>query len=108
MEKKLIHITSTQVFTEHVKNSECPVVIDLHAKWCGPCKKISPLYESFVKKYPQVQFCKMDIDDPNVKDLVAIFEITSVPTFLFFKDGNIHDKVEGSDMKKVMGLIETL
>ncbi|GMY24016.1 TPR repeat-containing thioredoxin TDX [Fagus crenata] len=65
------------------------------ATWCGPCRVISPLYTSLAGKYPKVVFLKVDIDE--AKDVAARWNISSVPTFFFLKNGKEVDKVVGAD-----------
>lgn len=65
------------------------------ATWCGPCRFISPLYTSLAGKYPTVVFLKADIDE--AKDVAARWNISSVPTFFFIKNGKEVDKVVGAD-----------
>ncbi|KAA8542848.1 hypothetical protein F0562_024000 [Nyssa sinensis] len=65
------------------------------ASWCGPCRFISPLYTTLAGKYPKVVFLKVDIDD--ARDVAARWNISSVPTFFFMKNGKEVDKVVGAD-----------
>lgn len=44
------------------------VVVDFHATWCGPCKMISPFFESLQKDFENIVFCKIDVDDVSVSD----------------------------------------
>lgn len=65
------------------------------ATWCGPCRFISPLYLDLAGKYPKVVFLKVDIDD--ARDVAARWNISSVPTFHFIRNGKEVDKVVGAD-----------
>nr|GMD32509.1 TPR repeat-containing thioredoxin TDX [Ipomoea batatas] len=65
------------------------------ATWCGPCRYMSPLYTSLAGKYPRVVFLKVDIDE--ARDVAARWNISSVPTFFFIKNGSEVDKVIGAD-----------
>ncbi len=83
------------------ESSEIPqqgaVVIDFFATWCGPCKRIAPVFEDLADKfYPKVQFFKVDVDESG--ELVNLFDISAMPTFVFLKDGKVVKKVEGADM----------
>jgi thioredoxin 1 len=78
------------------------VVIDFFATWCGPCKRIAPVFEDLADKfYPAVTFLKVDVDESP--ELVDQFDVSAMPTFVFLKDGVIVKRVEGAD---VMGLEE--
>lgn len=60
-------------------------VIDFHAKWCGPCKTMSPLFDKMKEKYgDKAEFVKVDIEVDE--DLASSYNISSVPTFLIVKD----------------------
>jgi thioredoxin 1 len=73
------------------------VVIDFYATWCGPCKRIAPIFEDLSDKfYTKVQFLKVDVDESP--DLVETFDVHAMPTFVFLKDGKVVKKVEGADM----------
>ncbi|XP_040873898.1 TPR repeat-containing thioredoxin TDX isoform X1 [Glycine max] len=65
------------------------------ATWCGPCRFISPIYTSLAEKYPKVVFLKVDIDE--ARDVAAGWNISSVPTFFFVKNGKEVDSVVGAD-----------
>ena len=73
------------------------VVIDFYATWCGPCKRIAPVFEDLADKfYPKIQFLKVDVDESP--ELVDKFDVHAMPTFVFLKDGKIVKRVEGADM----------
>ncbi|KAL5545121.1 hypothetical protein UlMin_008905 [Ulmus minor] len=65
------------------------------ATWCGPCRFMSPLYVSLAEKHPKVVFLKVDIDE--ARDVAAHWNISSVPTFFFARNGKEVDKVVGAD-----------
>lgn len=71
------------------------VILYFTATWCGPCRFISPVYTSSASKYPKVVFLKVDIDE--ARDVAAKWNISSVPTFFFIKNGKEVDKVVGAD-----------
>lgn len=69
------------------------VVVDFYASWCGPCKMMAPELEEFANEYQNVNVAKIDVD---VADRVAReYNIMSVPTLIFFKNGEIIDKTIG-------------
>ncbi|XP_035546473.1 TPR repeat-containing thioredoxin TDX-like [Juglans regia] len=65
------------------------------ATWCGPCRFISPLYTGLAAKYPKVVFLKVDIDE--AREVAGRWNVNSVPTFFFLKNGEEVDKVVGVD-----------
>lgn len=73
------------------------VVIDFFATWCGPCKRIAPLFEDLADKYyPAITFLKVDVDESP--ELVEQFDVSAMPTFVFLKEGVIVKRVEGADV----------
>lgn len=80
-------ITSTEQF-DQVLRAHDRVVVDFHAQWCGPCKKIAPEVEALAKNCKTtVKFVKVDVDD--LDEVAGRYGVNSMPTFLFFHKGNI-------------------
>jgi thioredoxin 1 len=74
------------------------VVLDFYATWCGPCKRVAPMFEDLADKYyPQILLFKVDVDESP--DLVNEFDISAMPTFVFLRNGQIVKKVEGVDLR---------
>ena len=83
----MITITS-QNFELEIKNATKPVVVDAFATWCGPCKLMEPAFEELAAKYSDKYiFAKLNVDEAS--DLAIQFGVTSVPTLLFFKEGQL-------------------
>ena len=88
-------------FQEEVLDAKQPVLVDMFATWCGPCKMMSPVIEELAEEYEgQVKVGKVDIDADS--ELAAQYGIMSVPTFLVFKDGQISDKINGAVPKEIL------
>ena len=82
-------------FETDVLKANIPVVIDFSAEWCAPCKLLSPTLERLAKDYDgKVRFLYGDVD--QVRDLAMKFRITSVPTLLFFKNGQVVGQMIGN------------
>jgi len=91
---KPIAVTDDTFDTEVVK-SDIPVVVDFWAPWCGPCKMIAPILEEIAEEYDgKVKITKVDVDS-NSK-IATQYKIMSIPSLLFFKDGNLVDQVVGA------------
>jgi thioredoxin len=79
-------------------------VIDFWAEWCGPCKMMAPQFEAAAKELKgKVNFGKVDVDAES--DLAGRFEIMSIPTLLFFKDGEQVNRYSGAMPKDEIELM---
>ncbi|KPQ20202.1 MAG: thioredoxin [Algoriphagus marincola HL-49] len=96
---KAIEITDANF--EEVIKSEKPILVDFWAEWCGPCKMIGPIVEELAGDYEgKAVIGKVDVDsNPSV---AQAFGIRSIPTLLFFKDGQIVDKQVGAVPKAIL------
>lgn len=83
---------------EGLKNSELPLVVDFWATWCGPCRMIAPIVEELAKEYDgRLNVGKCDVEECD--DLAAEFGIRNIPTLLFFKNGQVVEKMVGAVSK---------
>src|SRR5579872_3166404 len=81
-------------YEQEVLSSSLPVVIDIYATWCGPCQQMHPIIEEIEKEYgQQYKFVKINVDES--RDLSIQFGVTSIPTFVFIKNGQIKGKATG-------------
>ncbi|MCD4817269.1 MAG: thioredoxin [Candidatus Cloacimonetes bacterium] len=85
---------STNNFDQEVLKSEIPVLADLWAPWCGPCKALTPTVEAVANEYKDnLKVVKINVDDNP--SLAAKYSVMSIPTLLFFKDGAIKEQIIG-------------
>lgn len=85
-------------FEEMVAGSSVPVLLDFWAPWCGPCKMISPIVEELSQEYEgKCLVAKCNVDE--VDDLPLKFGIRNIPTLLFFKDGELKERMVGAATK---------
>ena len=78
-----------------LKNGQLPLVVDFWATWCGPCRMLAPAIAELAKEYDgKVVVGKCDVEENE--DLAMEFGIRNIPTVLFFKGGEIVDKVVGA------------
>jgi len=84
-------------FDAEVLTSNVPVLVDFWAEWCGPCKMIQPLVDAVSVEVEGVaKVGKCNLDDGQA--LAAKYGIRSIPTLLFFKDGEVKDQIVGAQV----------
>lgn len=81
-------ILNASNFEEEVINSKEPVLVDFFATWCGPCKMIAPFIAQLADKYEgRMKVCKANVDE--VTDIASSYGVSSIPTLIIFKDGEV-------------------
>ncbi|KAI8070706.1 PITH domain-containing protein [Gongronella butleri] len=80
------------------------VVIDFYATWCGPCQMISPFVAQLTSKYRHVQFAKVDVD--KARDVAQQCQVSSMPTFQFFKGGQKVGELKGANPTQLEQLVK--
>ncbi len=79
------------------------VIIDYNATWCGPCKKIAPIYAELAKNNPGVVFATMDTD--KLPQVTEGERVTSLPTFILYHNRQEIDRVEGASTTQLKALV---
>lgn len=86
-------VTKSNFETEVVK-SDIPVVVDFWATWCGPCRMLGPVLADIAEQYEgKVKVAKVNVDEEP--ELAMRFNVSSIPMFLYFKNGEILNKSIG-------------
>ena len=87
-------------FTELLQDSKL-VIIDFWATWCGPCRMLSPILDELEEEMAdKISVVKVNVDDAD--EIAAQYRIMSIPTLLFFKNGQVVDKTVGAMPKPAL------
>lgn len=88
-------------FEELILKSDIPVLLDFWAPWCGPCRAITPIVEELEKEYQgKALIAKCNVDETT--EMPMKFGIRNIPTLLFFKKGEMVEKIVGATKKSVL------
>ena len=90
-----------QNFDQEVLKSNQPVVVDFWASWCGPCQMMAPIIEELAKEAgDKFKVLKLNVDENQ--ETAQKYEVSSIPTLIFFKDGKEVDKMQGVQSKDAL------
>ena len=93
-----MEVTITKENFASLKAGSQPLVVDFWATWCGPCRMVAPIIAELAKEYDgKIVVGKCDVEDNE--DLAAEFGVRNIPTILFFKNGEVVDKLVGAQPK---------
>jgi thioredoxin 1 len=87
---------SDDTFTSQIEDARGLAIVDFWAAWCGPCRMVGPIVEQLATEYADrgVTVGKLDVDqNPRT---TARFNVRSIPSILFFKDGTLVDTIVGA------------
>ena len=79
---------------EQIVSKDVLTLVDFWAEWCGPCKSMHPIFSRLAKKYHNVKFGRVNVD--NNQDIAMKFGVQSIPTFIMFRNGKPIDKMIGA------------
>lgn len=94
-----IHLTAAN-FESEVLKSDKPVLVDLWASWCGPCRMIAPVLDEIADSDERFKITKIDTEAHP--ELASKLGVRALPTLMFFKDGALADQVVGAVPEKVI------
>ena len=82
---------NAETFEKKIKDNKV-VIIDFWAAWCGPCRMLAPIMDDVENLFPN-QVGKVNVDEE--RDLAAKYGVRSLPTVIFFKDGEVMERIPG-------------
>jgi len=99
------HIENSNSLRDIVDINEL-VVVDFSAVWCGPCKRIAPVFEKLSNQFTNWVFCKVDVD--LVSDAAEKYSVCSLPTFVFLKNGTVVHRFEGDNVDALTKALQSI
>ena len=91
-EMPVIELTS-QNFNQEIRNNNL-LLVDFWAEWCGPCKSMHPIFTRMAKKYKQIRFARVNVDD--AQDIAMKYGVQSIQTFIMFKNAEVVNTMVGA------------
>jgi len=91
---------NNQNFKDTIKNNEV-VVVDFWAPWCGPCRMIAPIIEELAEEYKEKGVVIGKVNTDEAPEIAGEFGIRSIPTVIFFKNGEVVDTMIGAAPKQM-------
>ncbi|MCR5797162.1 MAG: thioredoxin [Eubacterium sp.] len=101
-------VLTAENFKQEVLGSDIPVLVDFWATWCGPCQMLGPVISEIAEECQgKIKVGKVNVDE--ARDLAIEYDIESIPTVFFFKEGKVADSFVGyRDKSEIMTIINSL
>src|SRR5215470_7437810 len=90
-----VHAVSDSSFEGDILKSAEPVLVDFWAPWCGPCRAVAPIVDDLATHYAgKLKVAKINVDESV--NVAMKYQVTSIPTFILFKNGQVADRMLGA------------
>lgn len=95
-------VKSEEDYQEMLKSDKV-ILLDIYAEWCGPCKSMNPVLDEIEEKHNgDVEVYKMDADNDAISSVLQAFNVRSIPTFVFIKNGEVKATAIGANTISAM------
>ncbi|KAJ7557768.1 hypothetical protein O6H91_04G008800 [Diphasiastrum complanatum] len=99
---RVVVVESAQMWQELLKRAHAQktiIVVHFSAEWCAPCKFIAPDFDQLSRKYPELIFLDLDVDE--VKEVASKMNVKAMPTFMFIKEEEEADRFVGANKEEL-------
>ena len=98
---KVIYVSEISQIPQNGK-----VILDFFAEWCGPCKKLGPVFSELSNQYSNITFIKIDTD--SAEELAKHYNVSALPTVIYINNGEVVSIIKGFNMDKIKSETEEL
>jgi len=91
---KVIYVSDLSQIPQNGK-----IILDFFADWCGPCKKLGPIFSELSNQYSNITFIKIDTD--SAEELAKHYNVSALPTVIYINNGEVVSIIKGFNMDKI-------
>lgn len=102
----VVHVTESAEFQKLISTGVA--LVDFSASWCGPCKRVEPVFKDLAKENPSVKFIHIDVDDASDSMPNELADVSGVPHFELFHNGTKISQFAGANLNKIRESVKLL
>lgn len=92
--RRIVHVESAEAFRSLVSDAKGPVLVDMYADWCGPCRSLAPIIDKLALDFDgKATVAKVNTD--ALSDLARQYDVSALPTVLIFSGGQVVQRITG-------------